>query len=109
MLVDLRLVFCWTGFMAISTGIVTNFSTSSALRPGHCVMISISVLVTSGKASMGMFLKVKIPVMRSRATQNKMKILFFNEKLIIFLRNLFISGRFMGIPTLAVQCIVNED
>ena len=31
-------VFFCTGFMAISMGIVINFSTSSALRPAHCVI-----------------------------------------------------------------------
>ena len=46
-------VFFCTGFMAISTGIVMNFSISSALRPGHWVMIVTFVFVTSGKASTG--------------------------------------------------------
>jgi hypothetical protein len=58
------------------------------------VMISISVLVTSGKASMGIFLKVMIPVMSRRTAQNKIKYLFLRENPIIFLRNLFITGRF---------------
>src|SRR5580698_6380834 len=80
--------------MAISTGIVTNFSISSALRPGHWVMMLISVLVTSGKASMGMFLNVMIPEISRIAVQKKMKYLFFNEKAIIFLSNLFIAEFF---------------
>ncbi len=82
--------------MAISTGIVTNFSISSALRPGHWVIMLISVLVTSGNASIGMFLKVMIPVISKRAVQKKIKYLFLREKAIILLRNLFISGRFFS-------------
>src|SRR5580698_7641095 len=80
--------------MAISTGMVTNFSTSSALRPGHCVMILISVFVTSGKASMGMLRKVSIPDTKSSTVQNKMKYRFFSEKAIIALRSLFIFFKF---------------
>jgi hypothetical protein len=53
-------------------------------------MILISVLVTSGKASMGMFRKVMIPETASRAVQKNMKYLFFREKAIILLRSLFI-------------------
>lgn len=37
--VDRMSVFFCTEFMAISIGMVTNFSISSADRPGHCVMI----------------------------------------------------------------------
>ena len=47
------LLFICTEFMAISMGVVTNFSISSAERPGHCVTMIIWVLVTSGNASMG--------------------------------------------------------
>src|SRR6202035_1335962 len=90
-LVDRRLVFFWTGFIAISTGIVTNFSISSALRPGHWVIMLISVLVTSGKASMGIFRKVMIPAISRMPVQKKIKYLFFNEKAMTVLRNLFIS------------------
>jgi hypothetical protein len=43
--------------MAISIGMVTNFSISSALLPGHWVMIVTLVFVTSGKASTGVFEK----------------------------------------------------
>jgi hypothetical protein len=43
---------------------------------------------------MGMFLKVMIPVIKRRTAQKKIKYLFFKEKAIIFLRNLFISGQF---------------
>src|SRR6516225_106258 len=89
MVEDRRLIFCWTGFMAISIGMVTNFSTSSALRPGHCVMILISVLVTSGNASMGIFLKVIIPVTTSMSVAKKMKYLFFKEKAMMLLSTLF--------------------
>src|SRR5579883_3311212 len=91
MLVERRLIFCCTGFIAISMGIVTNFSISSALRPGHCVMMLISVLVTSGKASMGMFLNVMMPVISRIAVQKYIKYLFFSENAIIFLSNLFIA------------------
>jgi hypothetical protein len=53
--VERTLVFFCTGLSAISMGAVTNFSISSAERPGHCVMMVISVFVTSGNASMGVF------------------------------------------------------
>ena len=53
--VERMLDFFCTGFSAISIGAVTNFSISSADRPGHCVMMVISVFVTSGKASIGVF------------------------------------------------------
>ena len=66
-------------------GIVTNFSTSSALLPGHCVMTLISVLVTSGKASMGMLLKVKMPRMNIAKDANNMKYLFLSEKAMMLL------------------------
>ena len=39
--------------MAISIGIVINFSISSALLPGHWVIIVTFVFVTSGNASTG--------------------------------------------------------
>src|ERR1700694_5214850 len=90
MLVERRLTFFCTGFIAISIGMVTNFSTSSALRPGHCVMIVISVVVTSGKASMGIFLNVMMPNTISKAVQKKMKYLFFKENASILLKNLSI-------------------
>src|SRR2546423_15317218 len=88
MLVERRLSFFCTGFIAISIGIVTNFSTSSALLPGHCVMIVISVLVTSGNASIGISLKVMIPKITSKAVQKNMKYLFFKEKASTPLKNL---------------------
>ena len=47
------LVLRCTEFMATSMGMLTKRSTSSALRPFHCVTIMICVLVTSGKASRG--------------------------------------------------------
>src|SRR6201991_3243184 len=94
MLVARRLIFCCTGFIAISMGIVMNFSISSALRPGHWVIILISVFVTSGKASMGMLRKVSTPDTRSNTAQNNMKYRFFSEKAIIALRSLFIFFKF---------------
>jgi len=39
---------------------------------------------------MGMFLKVMIPEISSRPVQKNMKYLFFREKAMILLRNLFI-------------------
>ena len=54
-------VFCCTEFIAISMGMVTNFSISSAERPGHCVMMMTFVLVTSGKASTGVSVKHQTP------------------------------------------------
>src|SRR6185436_7694898 len=91
MLVERRLIFFCTGLSAISVGMVTNFSTSSALLPGHCVMIVISVLVTSGNASMDMLEKIMMPVMTSRAVQKNTRYLFFNENastlfMILFMR-----------------------
>src|ERR1700730_11668075 len=90
-LVDRRLLFFCTGFKVISMGIVTNFSTSSALLPGHCVIIVISVLVTSGNASIDISLKVIIPVIMRIVVANKMKYLFFKENAIILLSILFID------------------
>jgi hypothetical protein len=48
--------------MVISTGMVTKRSTSCALRPGHLVIIRICVLVKSGKATIGVFMKQNIPI-----------------------------------------------
>src|SRR5580658_7841204 len=78
--------------MAISMGMVTNFSTSSALRPDHWVMISISVLVTSGNSSMGMLMNVITPVIINREVMKMMKYLFFSENPMIPRRNLVIAG-----------------
>ena len=85
-----RLILFCTGFNAISIGIVTNFSISSALRPGHCVMIVTSVFVTSGNASIGIVLKVTMPATSSINVANKMKYLFFKEKERIDFNILFI-------------------
>jgi hypothetical protein len=52
----------------------------------------ISVLVTSGNASIGISLKVIIPAMTSTVVKNKMKYRFFNEKPTIARRNLVIIG-----------------
>jgi hypothetical protein len=60
--VVLKLTFFCTEFKTVSSGIVTNFSTSSALRPGHCEIIIICVLVTSGNVSIGVCLKLYIPI-----------------------------------------------
>src|SRR5580658_2224008 len=92
MLVERRLSFSCTGFMAISMGMVTNFSTSSALRPGHWVMISISVFVTSGNASMGILMKVITPVTINREVIKMMKYLFFSENPIMPRRNLVMES-----------------
>ncbi|MNY53574.1 hypothetical protein D3C86_1893400 [compost metagenome] len=43
-------------FISLEIGNVTNFSISSALLPGHCVMTLTLVLVTSGKASIGVWI-----------------------------------------------------
>ncbi|MNL25801.1 hypothetical protein D3C87_1472950 [compost metagenome] len=85
------LVLFSVGFIAISRGRETNFSTSSALRPGHCVMMVILVLVTSGNASIVVFLKLKYPVSTKMKVAKKMKYLFFREKFMIDLMNLFIT------------------
>ena len=86
MLVERRLVFLCTGFIAISIGMVINFSISSALLPGHWVMMVISVLVTSGNASIGIFLNVIIPMTNNTSVTNKIKYFRFNEKAMIDLR-----------------------
>src|SRR5580698_8695117 len=91
MLVERRLIFSCTGFKAISIGMVTNFSISSALRPGHCVMMVTSVLVTSGNASIGIVLKVTTPVTSKITVANKMKYLFLSEKDNIDFKTLFIT------------------
>jgi hypothetical protein len=69
--------------MEISIGVVTNLSISSALRPFHYETIMICVLVTSGKASMGIFLKATNPEIININTQKKVKYLFFSEKAMI--------------------------
>src|SRR5580658_3275000 len=94
MLVERRLIFCCTGFMAISMGMVINFSTSSALRPGHWVIMSISVFVTSGKASIGISINVITPLTISREAAKRIKYLFFNENPITLLKNLVIYAAF---------------
>ena len=83
-------VFFCTGFMAISMGIVINFSTSSALRPAHCVMIVTFVFVTSGKASIGVCLNETAPAITAITVQKNIKNLFFSEKATILSMNLCI-------------------
>jgi len=73
MLVERRLIFCCNRVHGDLDGDVTNFSISSALRPGHWVIMLISVLVTSGKASMGMLRKVTMPATRRMTVQKNMK------------------------------------
>ena len=55
--------------MAISIGIVINFSISSALLPGHWVIIVTFVFVTSGNASIGVWIKLVIPAYGDRGTE----------------------------------------
>ena len=69
-------------------GSVTNFSTSSALRPGHWAMIFALVLVTSGKASIGVCLKETIPAITASTVKKNMKNLFFKEKAMMLSMNL---------------------
>jgi len=69
-------------------GIVINFSTSSALLPGHCVMTLISVLVTSGNASMGIFLNVITPTITNKKESDIIKYLFFSENAITLFNTL---------------------
>ena len=57
-----------------------NFSTSSALRPCHWEIITIRVLVTSGKASMGVFKKLMTPPIIMVSVINRIKNLFLSEK-----------------------------
>jgi hypothetical protein len=75
---------------------VTNFSTSSALRPGYCVITLISVLVTSGNASMGISLKVITPKIINTTEAAKMKYLFISEKAIT-LFNIFIMVLYLKV------------
>src|SRR5258708_29043186 len=93
---DLMLVFFSVGFMAISSGRVTNFSTSSALRPGHCEMMVTEVLVTSGKASILIFLKLMYPPAASKAVTKNMKNLFLNanDSTVFMNRFMFYIGFF---------------
>ena len=67
-----------------------NFSTSSALRPGHWVMMVTFVFVTSGKASIGVCLKDTIPAITAIVVQKKIKNLFFSEKATMLSINLCI-------------------
>src|SRR6185312_10848902 len=98
-LVERKLVFFCTGFIEISMGIVMNFSISSALLPGHCVIMVISVLVTSGNASMGIFLYVMMPPINKTTVANKIKYFRFNENAIIDFRifNMNIFLRFKNL------------
>ena len=89
MVVLRTLVLRCTEFIAISMGVVTNRSTSSALLPFHCEMTTICVLVTSGKASIGICRKAMTPAMTRIPTHRKVNILFFRENAMIFLMNLF--------------------
>ena len=68
---------------------VTKRSTSSALRPFHSVTIIICVFVTSGNASMGIFMKLKMPATMINPAQKKVKNLFFRENEMMFLMKLF--------------------
>jgi hypothetical protein len=85
------LVFFWSDVIESSIGVVTKRSTSSALLPFHCVMIIICVLVTSGKASIGMFLNAIKPLMTNMPTQKKVKARFLSENAIMFLIKRFMS------------------
>ena len=69
MLMERTLVLRCTLFMATSMGTVTKRSISCALRPGHCVTMMICVLVTSGKASMGVLRKLTNPAITRMPTQ----------------------------------------
>jgi hypothetical protein len=84
-----KLVLSGTTFISISTGIVMNFSTSSALLPGHWVMTTTRVLITSGNASIGVFAKLKYPQAARIAVAAKTVTLFFKQKDINPLNNLF--------------------
>ena len=50
---------------------VTCCSTSSAARPGHCVITCTQVFATSGYASTGSFLKAMMPQMKRRIAMLK--------------------------------------
>src|SRR6185312_12025503 len=103
-LVERRLVFICTGFIEISMGMVMNFSISSALLPGHCVMMVISVLVTSGNASIGIFLKVIIPPINNTNVANNIKYFLFNENAITDLRTFNMN---IFLLFLRIQCSIN--
>src|SRR5690606_34617610 len=90
MVILLTLVFFCTEFIAISIGVVTNLSISSALLPFHSVTIIICVLVTSGNASMDIFLKETNPAITKIVTQKKVNGLFLIENEIMLLMILFI-------------------
>src|SRR6185437_6860094 len=91
---DRMLVFFSVGFIAISNGRVTNFSTSSALLPGHCEIMVTDVLVTSGNASMLMVLKLIYPATASRAVTKNMKNRLRKAKESMFFINLFMYSYF---------------
>ena len=84
-------VFFCTEFMAISIGMVTNFSISSADRPGHCVMIVTFVFVTSGKASIGVWRKLTTPMTTTARVTTRMRYLRLSEKAMMKSMNLFIA------------------
>ena len=85
------LVLRGTTFISVSMGMVTNFSSSSALRPGHCVMITTRVLITSGKASIGVLRKLRTPAIIMINVNKKIINLFFSEKLMMPLIKLFMA------------------
>src|SRR5690554_3450144 len=76
--------------MAISMGVVTKRSTSSALLPCHWETRMTCVLVTSGKASTGIFRKLYIPARAMSPTQKKVKKRCRREKPMIDFMNLLI-------------------
>ncbi len=81
------------GFIAISSGRLTNFSTSSALLPGHCVIMVMLVFVTSGNASMVVCLKLRYPARIRINVPKKMKYLFLSANTMMFFIILFIYGQ----------------
>ena len=89
-------VFFCTGFMAISIGIVINFSISSALLPGHWVIIVTFVFVTSGNASIGVWIKLVIPAITAIVVQKKIKNLFRRENVMILSMNVCISSGYFN-------------
>ena len=72
-----------------------NFSTSSALLPGHWVIMVTFVFVTSGKASTGVCLKDIAPAMTAIVVLKNIKNLFFSEKATILSINLCILSFYL--------------
>src|SRR5699024_10288043 len=90
-LIDRTSVFLGMVLSSFEIGRVINFSTSSALRPGHWVMTRPRVLVTSGKASIGVWIYEYIPAPNKKIAPIIMNKECLSENATILSTNFFIN------------------